>query len=469
MSSRMPIPWVAAVIIGATIGAGLVVYSPLLAFAPFAFIAILGMLRSPAGRLALYVLGGLFAMGGTSGISAPKLAYLGLVLVVFAISFVEVVGAEEDKLAPRVRKLVLASSAWIAAAATFATAVGAISGSELMLLAQDAFGYVLLAAAPIIGAATALSCSLRSLHRVFVAAGLVAAVGWAVLWLARRGSGFGALERLTLGTAHVGFAAFAVALAAAASAPTGRRLAWGLLAAAIPVIYIASGSRSMVVFVLGLLGVLGARRLGRVPAGRFVAMVAVLGVVAFAMFTQFVDLIPDGDRILERFTRTLDAIAGGGDLSSDGSYSDRTDAYSLTLDAFFARPVSGQGLGYIYPSLRASGSGGLTLDSPFLLLSKFGLVGALMLSISAIGLWRLSSRRVTGDYLTQTTFRVFGAIALGRLFFQSPTEDKGLAYAIALLVALALVAHRDGGMGQISRPTRTKVSDEQSRPLRSVS
>ena len=420
---------------------GTVIHDPLLFLGAGVGIAAVALMQYPVGRLALFVLGGLAAMGGTSGLGPVKLAYAAVAIVCFVIAWFRL---NKRRIHPEWRQPVrmarIASTALLALTALGA-GVGLAQQYPLAFIGQDAFTYLLIAFAPVIGL-DAASGSFSRFKVMTVVVGSVAAVSWAVWWLARRGSSVGGLERLTLVTSFLGFAVFAIALVLAVNASrTSARLGWVLLAVAVPVIYIASGSRSMIVYALGLVGLLGARRYGRLPVVRGLFVALLIGMIALVLLPLIIEALPDGPRIMRRFTDTFALLVDSG-IEGDGSFVERSRAYEYTADLFSASPLLGQGLGYIYPSVSGETAGDLKVDSPLLVLSKFGVLGAAAVITLGIAAWRLA-RATRGPEqlrLGETVLIVFAFITLGRLLFVAPTEDKGFAYAIAMMVCFSAFA-----------------------------
>lgn len=429
-------------------------------------IASLFLVTRPTGRLALFVFGGLFALGGTSGLSAEKLAYA-VILVILVVIALARLGGTLAAIEPQRRaaaRAMLGASLLYFVLVVFQALMGLHDGRSATIVAQDAFTYVLLVVAPLIALDAAVGMSLRQLKPVVVVAGVLAASSWAVYWLGRRGSGFEGLERVALPTSFLAFAVFAIALVIGVNARRQpERVLWLMFAAAIAVIYISSGSRSLLVFALGLLGILGARKFGRLPAGLSLVLVPVFLFLAAIGTGYLVRLLPDGERILERFARTIDLLGGNGSgLASDGSFSDRTRAYESTWQFFTESPLLGNGLGFIYPRVNSAADDGLSLDSPILILAKFGLIGIIPLLVFTVAFFRfVSVHRGPGSIrLAGTSLRVFGFIALGRLFFVAPTEDKGLGLGLALLIVWAVVVVASG-------PESWRVSAGTSTPVKS--
>lgn len=433
-------------IVGFVVLAGaviLTVAAPLYAGVAIAGLAGMALMRFPVGRLAMFILGGLALMGGSSGLGPTKIAYALIVVACFAISWWRITHPADDR-HRLVTRLALYAAAVMLVAIILASVVGYSVGYEPTLIAQDAFTYVLIAVAPIVGLDAGTSGNSRAVHTLTVAAGSVAAISWAVWWLARRGSSIGGLERLTMVTSFLGFAAVAIALVMAVNARTVRaRVLWGAFGIAVPLVYILAGSRSMIVFALGLVGLVGAARFGRLPPVRALLLAAVAFGIALVTIPVVILAVPDGPRILERFTRTF-ALIENDSLASDGSAIERARAYDFTRVLFEQSPLLGQGFGHTYPSVSGETAGDLKVDSPLLILSKFGIIGTLAVLAFLVLIWlMIRTQRGPGDLrLGETVLQVFLWISVFRAIFVAPTEDKGFAYAIALMVCFSVIVPR---------------------------
>lgn len=433
--------WFIAAIFATVLVGFTVLLAPVLAASLMLALSGILMARSPLGRLTLYIFVGLVTMGST-GLGTAKFAYASLVLVLIVISINRLIRARRGEWAALVGAA-LTVSFLFGVLVVLGSLVGIFFGNPLTLVAQDAFTYVLISAAPLIGVDAALNGSWTRFKVLTFITGLVASASWAIWWLARRGSTIGGLERIMLSSSFLGIAVFSMALVLAVNS-RGRpeKVLWWTLSVLIPVIYIGSGSRSMLVFGLGLLGIIGSRKLGRLNLSQGIAVLGMTVGVIVLTLPLVVQALPSGDRIMQRLTGLRDLVGASDGISRDGSFQERLRAYRFTLDAFYESPLLGQGFGFIYPSVSGITAGDLKVDSPLLLLSKFGVLGVLVLAAAVVKLWRLgqSSRSLSGVRMGETALKVFFFITLGRLFFVAPTEDKGLAYAIALIICFALIS-----------------------------
>jgi hypothetical protein len=112
--------------------------------------------------------------------------------------------------------------------------------------------------------------------------------------------------------------------------------------------------------------------------------------------------------------------------------------FSWSRDVWHQWPLTGAGPGYIYPPVSGRGGGSLGLDSPLLLLSKFGLIGTAGLAIAFLLLVTAfrNVRKAAGYDVTGTASAGFLLVIIALLPFGTPLEDKGTALACLLLVAV---------------------------------
>lgn len=425
-------------LVGAT-GAG--IYWPWLIAASFGVLPMAALVRSPVGRLGVYVVGGLLSLGGESGLGVVKLIYALTAMVLAMVAFRRLKSMTDPR-PVQLRGLAYAMSGTLTLLLGLGVLVGLMNGHSLLLILQDSFTYALLAIAPLIGLDAASEGEVAGFKVLVIVAAVVAAAGWLVFWLARRGSSVAGLEHVALVTSFLAIACFGIALAISVAPPLRwGSLFWGSIALLLPVVYVVSGSRSMSVFALGLLGVLGATRFGRLSPGRWALIVGAVIAVMFVAFTSALGFLENPEQIVKRFDRTW-ALLDSGSLTADGSYVDRSRAYGITLAVFQESFIIGRGFGHVYPSVNGASLGDFKVDTPVLLLAKFGVVGGGLLVYLIYLLW-VYMRVVKGPgqlRLAETAFRIFVLVGIGRLWFVAPPEDKGFAFALSLLVCFGALA-----------------------------
>jgi len=137
---------------------------------------------------------------------------------------------------------------------------------------------------------------------------------------------------------------------------------------------------------------------------------------------------------------------------SDMSFQDRLTQTKLAWETFLTSPVVGVGPGYDFAWTDTSGFryDGFSMDTPLIYLAKFGLIGLIpmLLFVAAslrlvLALWR-RRQSTSSEFLTVGGY----GIALGvTAILVSPMEDKGVAFALILLVGFGCRALIDGSQG----------------------
>jgi O-antigen ligase len=255
----------------------------------------------------------------------------------------------------------------------------------------------------------------------------VCAIGFAVDWLDRRGVSGLSFGRFILATTALPALCFAYALA---SADRGRRaLGWLIVAALIAAILLVTGTRSNLGLAFGLVGVIGLRKGSGIHPVRLVLYVTgMVGALATLVPWLASHLISDPAFLNGRITQALAVV--NGDASSDQSYLARQHSYEIAHMAWQQNRWFGVGPGGILGS-----------DAPWLVLAKFGLMGASALALFGVGLLISirRTRRLAGPQPIHAAVRGWALILLALTPFGPWTEDKGLGLAVALLVT-AVVA-----------------------------
>ncbi|GAA3593651.1 hypothetical protein GCM10022223_05700 [Kineosporia mesophila] len=152
--------------------------------------------------------------------------------------------------------------------------------------------------------------------------------------------------------------------------------------------------------------------------------------VALATLVPFLasHLISDPAFLDGRITQAM-AVAHG-EASSDQSYLARQHSYEVAHTAWQEHPWLGVGPGGILGS-----------DAPWLVLAKFGLIGAMALSMfgACLCVSIRRARQISGPQPIYAASRGWALILIALTPFGPWTEDKGISLAVALLVT-AVVA-----------------------------
>lgn len=414
---------------------GLSVFEPrVLVLALFALS--LFALAKPLGGLIWLTVGGMLVLQGSEGLSVPKLVYFAGVLVAAVAGWNRTLHLlrGDSRTAAMRRSLAGASllAGLVALGAIFSLMTGSGGVADVV---RDAFTYLLIAAAVPIGISAGATSSVRALRLLTAILGLVAAVSFGVAWLSRRGVSSIPLEQIAFASIVVVAYGFCVSLV---SAGANGRLRIGWLSAATATLggVLVTGTRSGLVLLAAFPLVAGRERKGRVPPVRLAIMftiVAVSGSILLSWFSSRFSL-PAGF-LDSRFQAAINAYKNG--YAADQSGYIRAQAYAIAYQSWKENIIFGRGLGVLYPSPDPLTPGGTyQLDTPLIILSKFGLVGACILVVALVLIfWPVFQKGPAGWTQSHTEGRAFAALVILLLPFGLPIEDKGLALSIALIAA----------------------------------
>lgn len=400
-------------------------------------------LTKPWFRLVFFVLGALLVFQTGDGLSAPKVAYLGGVVVSVVAAVVSIHGRRDDPLVQRFKPSMVGATL-LACWVLIPTLVQALvfAGVSYQMWARDALTYLLICAGVFIGLDACRAFTLNWARAVTVIIGLVAAGGFAAVWTQKRGFGE-SIENAPQGLlASIVAMTLSLALCLVLGLAQQRvRFFWLLLATVFIVAVLVTGTRTGFVLAIAMAGIWGGARKLRVPLHRIVVGVSV-GSMAVALTLPLVGSWLSSEQFVKhRIELMLKAFQLG--FSQDHSGVIRERAYSYSLEIFRANPVMGQGLGIYFPNPNPNAApANFTLDTPAMYLAKFGYLGTAILLFSlALIIAPVISRR-KGPWLLEIT-AVRGAIVtwIAILPFGPTTEDKGFAISVALAVFLVGAAH----------------------------
>ncbi len=320
---------------------------------------------------------------------------------------------------------------------------------------RDAVGYLSLSPLLLVGAEAGLKLSWRTVAMVVTATSLLAAMIALSTWLSRRGGGDLGFSQLGLASSMPVFAGIALALAMYFnSRSTG--LAWlaiGLLQIAI---LVSTGGRQPAIFavVALVLAAIFSRR-GLVQRSARLLLAGIAALIAFGAVVAFSEAFGGGiaARRLNFFDRVLDS--GWSAVQQDGSIVDRSNAYDWTLQIWLADPWFGRGLGINFPSVRSgsTGDGGFTLDTPLVVLAKFGLVGsaAIVWAVGLVLVAVIRARRYSS--IRELQAPTYSMVAIGLVFCTVlngfPTENRGFGILLTGLVVVGLAACQESQSSSI--------------------
>jgi len=245
-------------------------------------------LTRPLFRLPAVVLGGLATLSTSAGLSWPKYLYLVLAAVATGAAVSNVFRNRSDATVVLALPMLIASAVLVIAIIASVVVVYS-SGVPILYTLRDAASYLLFAAVPVLALDWSSDSTERQRVVFLTATSLLAALSYAVVWIARRHIGALPLTQVIEPSSLLACSLVAYACSGALVGHRMRRL-WWFVAATVAALLISSGSRT--VFLIGLAPVAivisDHRRLGVRPL-QFVAylgatIVVCIG-VAYVLFS----------------------------------------------------------------------------------------------------------------------------------------------------------------------------------------
>ncbi|WP_146247772.1 O-antigen ligase [Curtobacterium sp. MCSS17_006] len=309
---------------------------------------------------------------------------------------------------------------------------------------RDALNYILFPVAVLIGADAGTSLRRALIGRLILIVGVFGAFAFMSTWLARRSGETLGFEQVGLASSFVPLTSIALCLAIFFAGERWRGAAL-LLGLGQMVLLAVSGGRTVWIYCVAALlaaflaaGVPLSVRIGRAA----VALVATLfGVtVVFSLSTAI-----GGGIAVARITR-FRSVADGGlqSLLADGSAIERIRAYQWTTAIWQEHPLVGRGLGYTFPSVTTGNFnvGIYTLDTPIVVLAKFGIVGTLLILAAIAVLWWTLRNGSKSDRTARAVLITLSVVVLVLLPNGFPIENRGFNLLVCLTVAYVLAAGR---------------------------
>lgn len=396
--------------------------------------AALFLLTSASVRVVVVVFGALLTFQSSTEVSELKALYF---LAVAGSTFAALSSISRHPLCKAERHL--ATSAFLVFALVIVSAVPmSIFDTPASDWARDSFSYFLFGAALILAIDFSRSVEHRFLTVVFLVCGTVGTLSFLLTWIVRRDTGEVGLDGL-------GFSSFLLAIALVAYATT--RALWpgryralstaGAAAAMLALVGTATRSSAVALVAVGIAVALSPLSAGR----RLVAVSTVVGVVIAATVLVIsggvAQRLVDVDRTTERL-QTVTAIAT--DPSRDMSLALRRAQTQASLDQFTTSPLVGYGPGHAieWRASRGYSGDGYFVDSPAGFLAKFGLLGAGLIALALFSIAKaivaLNARRTVAG----TSLIAFAGATLSWSALGTPFDDKGLALAASLMLAMTI-------------------------------
>jgi O-antigen ligase len=424
-------------VLGALVSLGTawaLVFQPPLAMAGPATLAALLLVADARVRFVFVIGGGLIFLQGSSELTLPKLAYLGVVALALGVAILRIIRLEQTP-GFKISRPLLVSSAVLFFMIALSFPVAMAYGHSMKDWVRDVAPYALFATAPIFAVDVHQAFSPRALRLILVVAGSVATISYVVEWTARR-------DLIDLPVSRIALPSFLLAAVLVAfgmaMALTGRggTLRWLVLTTVVVAMLPLTGSRSVVIILVAPLAIAIAARRGRwrrsLRLAVFVPVMAILAGLALQFVIQASGADPDA------FSKRIVALTEAGE-SHDQSYQERVAQFEVSWEAFLSAPATGIGPGATFDWQR-SGDPWLTLDTPLSFLAKFGLIGVAAVLLLALGYLRFlrNLRRAVGISIPYLALLGYLAVLAGWAVLYVPFEDKGSGMALSILVAVAI-------------------------------
>ncbi|MFI8632492.1 hypothetical protein ACIGEP_07865 [Microbacterium sp. NPDC077663] len=316
---------------------------------------------------------------------------------------------------------------------------------------RDAVGYLSLPALLMVGVESGLKLSWRTVTVVVSATSFIAAALALTTWLSRRGGDVLGFSQLGLASSMPVFAGIALALAMYFNSKT-TGLAWLLLGLTQIAILVSTGGRQPAIFaVVGLVLAAVFSRRGLMQRTARLIFAGIAALISFGVVIAFSETFGGGiaARRLDFFDRVLDS--GWSAIQQDGSIIDRSNAYDWTLQIWLSNAWLGRGLGINFPSVRSgyTDDGSFTLDTPLVVLAKFGLLGAVAIVLAVFLVFLAVFRSRKYSTIRELQAPTYSMVAIGLVLCTVlngfPTENRGFGIFFSGLVVVALAASRRAG------------------------
>jgi hypothetical protein len=397
------------------------------------------MLLSARIRFLVVIVGGLVVFQSDQAVGLRKYAYVAAVILAICLSLLRIARSREPVLIA-FRPLLPASVGllFVLIASAF---VSHNAGTSMTNWSRDVLPYFFVALLPVVGLDAAQDLSKKHAERLLVVAGLVAAVGFAVDWLNRRGVSSLGLGDVMLATATLAALGFAYTITRAGLGP--HRLRWLLASTAIMSAMLVNGTRTNLFLLAATAGIVGSTTKLRVPARRIVGLILQIGAaVAVVVPALAMVFISDPLFIQQRIRGAMLLVTG--QSAADPSYMARQRSYSVARSTFSQFPWFGVGPGRLYRT-PLGGPDSMSLDTPWLVPAKFGVIGVSVLVIYLVTVMVCVRRvrKLAGYSIVVTAGRGWAAALVVLVPFGPWIEDKGFALALTLYLAVLVATARE--------------------------
>lgn len=400
------------------------------------------LIKTPTGRLLLFIAGILLVLGTKAGVSTTKIVFFGMIVLLMAIAAYRVLRDMRSHQWVRHLQVMMLGAGMLLLLVLLAFVVGIVQGEPITSVIRDSLTYLLIVAAVPIGLDAASSASPKLAVRITAAVTVVASVSFSLAFLSSRGAATLTLDRLGLPSMMALSVGVALGLVYGMGGPL-KRSPW-ILFAAFPVFCVlVTGGRAGLVLLAAAIGIVGSRRAMRVPLRRMIVGLVALGTATAGALLLASSTILTAGFLDSRIQASITVIQQGRGQDQSGTI--RVRAANQALEEWRQHLFFGSGFGHSFPN--PSPGGGVVefqMDTSSLFLAKFGLVGTVLLLVAIFMMIRPAFGSIAGTRLTaQTIMAGSAAVWVCELYFGAPTEDKGFSIAILLLTILIGTALRN--------------------------
>lgn len=426
---ELPLFHLGATVLLASVGAAIVV-DLRIALALAGALAAVPLLTSARTRLWFVVLGGVLIFQRSDSLTAPKIAYLALLLVAVLAAWISSAG-EDDATEQTFRPVVAAGGA-LAVLVAASAVVAVANGSTAIAYIRDAAPYYLVAIAPVFAREAARSLTPRTIKTVLGVAGSIALGSFVLQWLYNHSLATPAVTRIALPSFTLCAALFAYALAEALKSRP--QTFWLVTACAVPALMLFTGTRSTLVLLVIPPAMLFSQR--GLPIRRLGLVAAVLGSAALLLLLVLASGVIStvgAQSVVARLASVPSLVHGA---SQDQSFQERQVQTHEALQLIRQHPLLGVGPGHLYRWTTPSGvpRQRFSIDSGLAYFAKFGIAGAFTWLLLLLTIWKALCRGRQG--VASDALRGFVVFLAAWSVLQAPLEDKGTAFALILLLAL---------------------------------
>jgi hypothetical protein len=423
---------------------------PTLALLPAAVLLLVPLVLSAHARVLFFVIGTLVAFRSSDDVNLLKLGFLAGVAVAFGAALLRL-SVLRETLAFQVLTPMLRASVAMFVMLGFSLPVALAFDVTKTAWLRDVSPYVLFACAPVFALEAADAFGARTLRRILVGVGAVGALSFTLRWLANRGLANLEFAQIGLPTLLLPACVFAYGLAVLLQG-NERRSRWLLFTAVLMAMLLSTGTRAIAVLAFAPVAIVLAGRRGLTRRFMRLALtVPIAALLAFVLLQAVVDATDVNRQELSR-RATFFIVSPTG--SKDESYIDRRNQTTSSWNLWKSSRLTGVGPGHPFPWVNNRGrpqQPKTVVDSPVSYLAKFGLIGVVVLGFVVAGLLGTLRRlRLAhgGRSLTWYALVGYAGIVAGTSLLVVPFEDKGLAVALLLLLALAACEAVDANVAE---------------------